>query len=94
MKKRIGLFTSRTKIKKGAPTTSTCYVEVDDVAELTAKLADLGATNLGLLCRDRLGATSIEGKMFPVSELKPAHLDWLTEKPKEFQTRGLYFDTK
>lgn len=94
MKKRIGLFTSRAKIKKGAATTSTCYVEVDDVAELSAKLAELGATRLGLLLRDRLGTTSIEGKMFPLAELKAEHLDWLTEKPKEFQTRGLFFENK
>ena len=94
MKKRIGLFASKSKIRKGAATTNTCYVEVDDVAELTAKLSDLGATKLGLLCRDRLGATSLEGKMFPASDLTQAHLDWLVEKPKEFQTRGLFLETK
>ena len=94
MKKRIGLFTPRAKIKKGFSTTTTTYVEVEDVAELAAKLSGLGATRLGLLCRDRLGATSIEGKMFPASDLKSAHIDWLTEKPKEFQTRGLFYEIK
>ena len=94
MKTRIGLFTSKARVKKGAATTTTTYVEVDDVAELTAKLSALGATRIGLLQRDRLGTTSNEGKMFPVSELKPEHLGWLTEEPKEFQTGGLFYETR
>jgi hypothetical protein len=94
MKTRIGLFTpKRHPHKKGEATTTTTYVEIDALADLAAKLAELGIKQIGLLRRDRSGATHIEGTMFPASELKPETLAWLTAKSAEFETRGLYCET-
>ncbi|MEO5960831.1 MAG: hypothetical protein ABIR80_17110 [Opitutaceae bacterium] len=95
MKKRIGLFTSKnTKKKHDATTTTTSHVEVDTVAELTAKLTQLGAQRVGLLRRDRLGATHLEGEMMAATDLKVAHLDWITGKAPEFETRGLFYEAR
>lgn len=94
MKKRIGLFTPVARRKKDGPTTTTSYVEVDAAPELMKKLAALGAKRIGLLCRDRLGTTRMEGTMFAVNGLKDEHLNWVTEKAPAFETRGLYYDSK
>lgn len=94
MNKRIGLFTPVARKKKGGPTTTTTYVEVDKAADLAVKLVALGAKRVGLLCRDRLGTTRMEGSMFSVTELKDEHLDWASAKPPEFETRGIFYDSK
>ncbi|HVS50900.1 MAG TPA: hypothetical protein VHD62_01000 [Opitutaceae bacterium] len=93
MKMRIGLFTPDSR-KGTAKTTATTYVEIVEIKDLAEKLASLGAKNVGLLCRDRTGATRIEGAMFSPAELKPSHLDWLNAKSAEFETRGLFYDLK
>lgn len=66
--------------------------EVADAADLVGKLSELGATRAGLMRRDRDGTTHLEGEMFAPAKLGPVHLTWLTEKPAEFQTRGLFYD--
>lgn len=91
MPHRIGLFTEATKKKKSGKTSTNVYVDVATVEDLSAALAKLGAKEVGQLCRERTGTTSLEGKMFPLSELNAKHLKWLTEKPSEFQTRGLFY---
>lgn len=93
MKKRIGLFTPKKgRIKKGEATTTTSVVEVATLPELTAKLAELGAKRVGLLHRDRVGTTRLEGAMMAPADLKPEHLDWLTAASGQFETRGLFFE--
>ncbi|MDO8540612.1 MAG: hypothetical protein Q7S40_09280 [Opitutaceae bacterium] len=94
MKKRIGLFTPVARKKKNGPTTTTSYVEVSAAAELAEKLTALGAKRVGLLCRDRLGTTRMEGSMFAVGDLKDEHVDWVTTKAPEFETRGIFYDAK
>ena len=94
MSKRIGLFTPKnSRRKKGDTTTTASYVDVDSVSDLAAKLTQLGAKRVGLLRRDRLGVTHNEGAMFPIADLRPSHLEWVTGKAEEFQTRGLYYET-
>jgi hypothetical protein len=94
MKTRIGLFTpKKSRRKKGEASTTTSYVEIETVSDLSAKLADLGAKKVGLLRRDRLGATHLEGKMIPAAELNDGHVKWLTAKSAEFETRGLFYET-
>lgn len=93
MATRIGLFTpSKVKKKKDPRTTTTFYVEVDSMTDLVAKLAEHGAKKVGLLWRDRTGETHLEGKMTVPAELTEKDFDWLSAKPKDFQTRGLYFE--
>jgi hypothetical protein len=94
MKKRIGLFTPTAKARKRGPTTAASYVEIIAAAELQEKLAKLGAQRVGLLCRDRLGTTRIEGAMFSVKDLKDEHVDWVTEKASHFETRGIFYEAK
>lgn len=94
MSKHIGLFTPVARKKKGGPTTTTVYVDVETAADLVKKLVELGAKRAGLLSRDRLGTTRLEGTMMPVTELKAEHLDWAMAKPAEFETRGIFYDTK
>lgn len=94
MNKRIGLFTPVARKKKNAPTTTTSYVEITTAKDLVTKLVALGAKRVGLLRRDRLGTTQMEGTMFPVSDLKDEHVDWAAAKTKEFETRGLFYDEK
>ena len=93
-KKRIGLFTpaAATRKKGERETTKSSYVEVTNAADLAAKLTSLGAKRVGLLCRDRLGTTRMEGEMFPVSGLKDSHVEWVTTEPPEFETRGIFYD--
>ena len=95
MSKRIGLYTERptTKKKKGATTTTT-YVDIDTAQDLITKLISLGATKVGLLRKDRVGTTHLEGSMLAPSDLKEEHLSWLTAKPETFETRGLYYTGK
>jgi hypothetical protein len=94
MKTRIGLFTPKKHgRKKGEASTTTSYVEIGTTADLSAKLSDLGARQVGLLRRDRLGATHLEGKMFLAAELNDGHVKWLTAKSGEFETRGLFYET-
>ena len=93
MAKRIGLFTpSKVKKKKDARTTTTFYVEVDSIEDLVVKLSEHGAKKVGLLSRDRIGETHLEGKMIVPAELTAKDFEWLSAKPKEFGTRGLYFE--
>ncbi len=92
MTKRIGLFTPAANPKKGAPSTSTSYVEVDALSDLTAKLAALGAKQVALLARDRVGTTRLEGKKFPLAELKDDHLAWVSGKADGFETRGVFYE--
>jgi hypothetical protein len=96
MKMRIGLFTPITAKKKGTTkTTTTTYVEVTAATELVEKLTALGAKRVGLLNRDRLGTTKLEGDMFAVEGLQDKHLEWVVTPPAgEFQTRGIYYDLK
>lgn len=89
---RIGLFTRRAKKKEGQASTTATYVEVSNLAELAAKVAGLGAKEVGLLRRDRAGTTTLEGKMFPAGELAASHFEWLSAKGTEFETRGLFYD--
>lgn len=89
---RIGLFTPRKRRKKGQSSTTTTYVEVVTAEELSAKLTALGAKRVGLIRRDRAGETQPEGEMFAPSGLKTKHLEWLSAKPAEFETRGLFYD--
>ncbi len=91
MSYRIGLFTDAKRRKKTGKSTSNIYVDVDTLKDLAAKLAELGAVEVGLLCRHRTGDTTLEGEMFPVAGLGEKHLKWLTDKPAEFQTRGLFY---
>src|SRR5688572_22036231 len=79
MNKRIGLFTDadRKKQKKTGQTTKTSYVDIVAAQDLAEKLQGLGAKEVGLLRRDRFGTTHLEGKMFPVAELKEEHVDWV-----------------
>jgi hypothetical protein len=94
MKKRIGLFTSKTARRKaGDATTTASYVEIEEIPDLKERLAGLGAKRVGLLQRDRLGATHLEGEMFSPAELKSEHVEWLTSPGEEFQTRGLFYDS-
>ena len=92
MTQRIGLFTPNKRKKKDAPTTTTTYIEVADAADLEGKLTALGAKRIGLLCRDRTGATRLEGAMFEPAGLEATHLKWLADKPAEFETRGLFYE--
>lgn len=92
MTTRIGLFTHREKKKKGQPSSTAIYVEVGTVAELSAKIVALGAKSAGLMCRDRAGATRLEGKMFEPGELSATHFAWLTAKPEAFETRGIFYE--
>jgi hypothetical protein len=93
MKKRIGLFSpAPQKKKKGGPSTSTSYVEVENAAELAAELTTRGAKRVGLLCKDRLGSTRMEGAMFTVADLKDQHIEWVMAKAPQFETRAIYYD--
>ena len=92
MTQRIGLFTPNKRKKKGSATTTTTYVEVTDSADLVNKLTGLGAKRVGLLCRDRTGTTRLEGEMFSPTDMGDKHLTWLTAKPEEFETRGLFYE--
>jgi uncharacterized ferredoxin-like protein len=94
MKTRIGLFTPKQRArKKGEATTTVSYVEFETAADLAAKLEELGAKQVTLLRRDRLGVTHPEGAKFPSAGLNADHVKWLTAKTKEFETRGLYYET-
>ncbi len=92
MTTRIGLFTHAKKQKQGSRTTSNIYVDIDSLGTLSSKLNELGARQVGLMCRDRTGTTRLEGQMFPVADLKETHLTWLSEKPEQFATRALFFE--
>jgi hypothetical protein len=92
MTTRIGLFTPRKKRKKGQSSTVTMYVEITTPAELAEKVIGLGGKRAGLICRDRAGNTEVQGEMFAPAALSAKHLEWLTAKPEEFQTRGLFYD--
>ena len=92
--KRIGLFTENSAKKKKATTTVTSYVDVATAQDLITKLVELGAKRVGLLRRDRLGATHLEGAMLPPTGLKPEHMEWVTAKPDQFETRGIFYATK
>jgi len=95
MKKRIGLFTSKTaRRKKGDATTTASYVEIEEIPDLKERLASLGAKRIGLLQRDRLGNTHLQGTMFSPADLNSEHVDWLTGPVEEFQTRGLFYDAR
>jgi hypothetical protein len=93
MNKRIGLFTEVTskKQKAGPRTTDASYVDVAGAPDLVEKLAALGAKKVGLLRKDRNGTTHMEGSMLAPADLNEEHLDWLTAKPAEFETRGVYY---
>jgi hypothetical protein len=92
MSQRIGLFTELgTPNKKSARTTSASYVDIETAKDLADKLAGLGAKKCGLLRRDRLGETHLEGAMLAPTDLKDEHLTWLTAKPDQFETRGVYY---
>jgi len=94
MKIRIGLFTpKKTLTKKKGESTVATYVEVADLAELSAQLTKHGAKKAGLFWRDRLGEGHLEGKMFPASDLKAEHFTWLGAKAEASQTRGLFYET-
>ena len=90
--KRIGLFTPVKNKKPGGRSTTTVYVEVENAAELATKLDELGATRVGQLCRERTGTTRLEGEMFAPSAIAEKHLDWVTGKSAEFETRGLFYE--
>lgn len=92
MTHRIGLFTQRQKTKSGQPSTVATYVDVADAAQLVSKLNELGAARAGLMRRDRDGTTHLEGDMFTPPQLGKLQFTWLTDKPTEFQTRGLFYD--
>jgi hypothetical protein len=97
MNKRIGLFTELGPQKKKAATTRTTsasYVDVGTAKDLVEKLQGLGARQVGLLRRDRLGVTHLEGKMLQPADISDTHLEWLTAKPEGFETRGIYYATK
>jgi hypothetical protein len=97
MNKRIGLFTDIGAQKKKNATTRTTtasYVDVASAKDLVEKLVGLGANKVGLLRRDRLGTTHLEGKMLSPSELNDSHVEWLTAKAEGFETRGVYYATK
>jgi len=94
MNKRIGLFTeigSQKKKNRTARTTTASYVDVSTAQDLVEKLQGLGAKQVGLLRRDRLGETHLEGKMLQPAELNDTHLEWLTAKADGFETRGVYY---
>ena len=86
MKKRIGLVSSQSFGRS-----ATKYVEVADVAELSAELQKLGAKRAILYFRDRFGDGQTEGKDFEVSALSDTHFQWLTTTPKDGM-RGLFFE--
>ena len=92
MSTRIGLFTHAPKKKKDSKTSKSLYVDVESLEALYGKLAELGARQVGLMCRDRTGGTRLEGKMFAVPELNDRHLAWLRAKPEQFETRALFFE--
>lgn len=94
MNKRIGLFTHETRQKKTGRTSSASFVEISAAADLAEKLSALGAKRVGLLRRDRLGETHLEGSMFAVTELKEEHVNWVTAKTPDFETRGIFYDPK
>jgi hypothetical protein len=92
MSQRIGLFTELgTPNKRSARTTSASYVDIENAKDLADKLVGLGAKKFGLLRRDRLGETHLEGAMLAPTEVKDDHLKWLTAKPDQFETRGVYY---
>jgi hypothetical protein len=92
MTTRIGLFTHREKKKKGLPSTDATYVDVATAAELAAKIIALGGKRVGLMRRERDGTTKLEGEMFEPAKINAVHLEWLSAKPEEFQTRGVFYD--
>src|SRR4051812_8343378 len=91
MSKRIGLFTENAAKKKKGTTTVTSYVDVATAQDLITKLVGLGAKKVGLLRRDRLGSTHLEGTMLSPTDLKAEHVDWLTAKSEQFETRGVFY---
>jgi hypothetical protein len=92
MSQRIGLFTELgTPNKKSARTTSASYVDIETAKDLADKLVGLGAKKVGLLRRDRLGETHLEGAMLAPTDLKDEQLKWLAAKPDQFETRGVYY---
>ncbi len=94
MNKRIGLFTDVTKKQKSGRTTTASYVEIMAAQDLAEKLLGLGAKKVGLLRRDRLGTTHLEGSMFAVADLKQEHVEWASAKPEGFETRGIFYAAK
>jgi hypothetical protein len=92
MTTRIGLFTHQDRKKKGLPSTVATYVDVATAAELAAKIIELGAKRAGMMRRDRDGNTQLEGEMFEPTKLNAVHLEWLSAKPADFQTRGVFYD--
>jgi hypothetical protein len=92
MTTRIGLFTPRQKRKKGQTSTVTTYVEIATPAELADQITGLGGKRVGLISRDRDGNTEVQGDLFAPDALTAKHLAWITAKPAEFQTRGLFYD--
>jgi len=92
MTTRIGLFTPRKHRKSGQTSTVSMYVEIATPAELAAKVIGLGATRAGLMARDRAGDTHVQSEMFAPADLNAKHLEWLTAKTEEFETRGLFYE--
>jgi hypothetical protein len=92
MTTRIGLFTHRLRRKKGQSSTVATHVDVDTSAELIAKLIELGAKRVGMMRKNRVGKTHLEGEMFEPAKINAVHFEWLAAKPPEFQTRGVFYD--
>lgn len=93
MSKRIGLFTENPspKKKKSTATTTVTYVDIETAQDLITKLVGLGAKKVGLLRKDRVGTTHLEGAMVAPADLKDEHVSWVTAKPEQFETRGIYY---
>jgi hypothetical protein len=88
MKTRIGLVSTK---PFGRSTTK--FVEVADVEELSAVLAKAGAKRVVRYWRDRIGDGHTEGEPFALAALNESHLKWAAAHPKD-GSRGLFFDTK
>jgi len=88
MKTRIGLVTT-----KAMGRSSTSFVEVEGLKELSAELTKIGAKRVALFWRDRIGDGHVEGEPFAVADLKDTHFTWVSTHPKDGM-RGLFCDTK
>ena len=88
MKNRIGLVTTK---PLGRSTTK--FIEVTDLKELSAELTKAGAKRVALFWRDRIGDGHVEGEPFPVAKLDETHFTWVTTQPKD-ATRALFYDAQ
>ncbi|MEY2880700.1 MAG: hypothetical protein RLZZ15_3080 [Verrucomicrobiota bacterium] len=78
MKTRIGIVTPQP-----AGRSKTSFVEAADAKDLVSELNRLGAKQVALFWRDRIGDGHTEGAPFAIKDLTEQHFAWVATPTKD-----------